>query len=149
MTRTIIAIASALLAAMSLFASAAEACISCEYVPSVVNSPSKSHSEERSTPRREKRSTPRRENCPREVRESRQNKKSRVTETAKSEKADKVQKTQKAEVEKVTPAASTAQVENSSVALVTTAHESYRPRAKRPATAAWSIRRSPRNASRW
>ena len=124
MTRTIIAIASALLAAMSLFASAAEACISCEYVPSVVNSSSKSHSEERSTPRRENRT--------REVRESRENKKSRVTETAKSEKADKVQKTQKAEVEKVTPAASTAQVENSSVALVTTAHESVPAKSETP-----------------
>jgi uncharacterized caspase-like protein len=131
LTRTIIAIASALLAAMSLFTSAAEACISCEYVPSVVNSPSESHSEERSTPRREKRSTPRRENRTREVREPRENKKSRVTETAKSEKADKVQKTQKAEVEKA-PAASTAQVENSSVALVTTAHESVPAKSETP-----------------
>lgn len=42
MTRTILAIATAGLAAMALFTSAAEACISCEYVPPVVNSPSKS-----------------------------------------------------------------------------------------------------------
>ena len=132
LTRTIIAVASALLAAMSLFASAAEACISCSYVPSVVHSPAKSHSEERSTPRREKRNTPRREKRTREVREPRENKRSRVTETAKSEKADKVQKTQKAEVEKVTPAASAAQVENSSVALVTTAHESVPAKRESP-----------------
>lgn len=36
MTRTFLAIAAASAAAMSLFASAAEACISCEYVPEVV-----------------------------------------------------------------------------------------------------------------
>ena len=36
MTRKIFAIATALLAAPALFASAAEACISCEYVPEVV-----------------------------------------------------------------------------------------------------------------
>jgi hypothetical protein len=35
-TRTILAIAAALLAAPTLFASAAEACIACEYVPEVV-----------------------------------------------------------------------------------------------------------------
>lgn len=36
MTRKIVAIATALLAAPALFASAAEACISCEYTPEVV-----------------------------------------------------------------------------------------------------------------
>jgi len=42
-TRTILAIATALLAAPTLLASAAEACISCEYVPEVVRSSSTSH----------------------------------------------------------------------------------------------------------
>ena len=36
MTRTFLAVAAASAAAMCLFASAAEACISCEYVPEVV-----------------------------------------------------------------------------------------------------------------
>lgn len=40
MNRTLIAVATALLAATGLFASAAEACISCEYVPPVAHSPS-------------------------------------------------------------------------------------------------------------
>jgi hypothetical protein len=40
MTRNYIAIATALIAAPALFASAAEACISCEYVPEVVRSSS-------------------------------------------------------------------------------------------------------------
>ncbi len=44
MTRTIPAIAAALFAAATLFASAAQACISCEYVPPVVNTPVYSHS---------------------------------------------------------------------------------------------------------
>jgi hypothetical protein len=39
MTRTILAGAAALLAAATLFASAAEACISCSYVPPVVHTP--------------------------------------------------------------------------------------------------------------
>lgn len=43
MTRSILAIATALLAAPTLLASAAEACISCEYVPEVVRSSSTSH----------------------------------------------------------------------------------------------------------
>ncbi len=40
MTRTFLATAAALIAAGTLFASAAEACISCEYVPEVVRSSS-------------------------------------------------------------------------------------------------------------
>ncbi len=39
MTRTILAIATALLSASTLFASAAQACISCSYTPEVVNTP--------------------------------------------------------------------------------------------------------------
>jgi len=39
MTRTILASAAALLAAATLFASAAQACISCSYVPPVVHTP--------------------------------------------------------------------------------------------------------------
>ena len=39
MNRTILAIATALLSASTLFASAAQACISCEYTPEVVNTP--------------------------------------------------------------------------------------------------------------
>jgi hypothetical protein len=42
MTRTILPLATAALAAMAFFAPAAEACISCEYVPPVANSASKS-----------------------------------------------------------------------------------------------------------
>ncbi|SDO07291.1 hypothetical protein SAMN04488061_0184 [Filomicrobium insigne] len=40
MTRTILAIATSLLGISMLFASAAQACISCSYVPEVVNTPS-------------------------------------------------------------------------------------------------------------
>ena len=43
MTRTILATATALLGAMTLLTPAAEACISCEYVPSVAHSPSPSY----------------------------------------------------------------------------------------------------------
>ena len=43
MTRTILASATALLAATTLFGSAAEACISCEYVPEVVRGSSTSN----------------------------------------------------------------------------------------------------------
>jgi hypothetical protein len=43
MTRTILATAAALLGAMTLLTPAAEACISCEYVPSVAHSPSPSY----------------------------------------------------------------------------------------------------------
>jgi hypothetical protein len=43
MTRNLLAIATALLAAPALFASAAEACISCEYVPEVARSPAPSY----------------------------------------------------------------------------------------------------------
>jgi len=43
MTRTLLAIAMALFAATTLFAPGAEACISCEYVPPVVNTPVKSY----------------------------------------------------------------------------------------------------------
>jgi hypothetical protein len=39
MNRTILAIATALLSASTLLASAAQACISCEYTPEVVNTP--------------------------------------------------------------------------------------------------------------
>ena len=39
MTRMFLAIATALFAATSLFATTAEACISCEYTPEVVNTP--------------------------------------------------------------------------------------------------------------
>jgi hypothetical protein len=120
LTRTLIAIASALLAALPFFASRAEACISCEYVPSVVHSaPAKSYGSERSAPRYEKRT--------REVvRERREKKKSRVTETKrpdKVEKADKPEKTEKAtkvtSTEKATPAVAAAEGENSSFALST------------------------------
>jgi hypothetical protein len=40
-TRTILTLAVALFGASTLFGSAAEACISCEYVPEVVNTPTK------------------------------------------------------------------------------------------------------------
>lgn len=43
MTRSILAIVSALFAATAFFASAAQACISCSYVPPVVNTPVYSH----------------------------------------------------------------------------------------------------------
>ena len=121
MTRTFPAIASALLAAMPFFASRAEACISCEYVPSVVHSvPAKSYSSERSAPRYEKRT--------REVvRERSEKRKSRVTETQRSEKVqkadnkpEKVEKTPKViSTAKATPAVADAEVENSSFAQAT------------------------------
>jgi hypothetical protein len=43
MTRSIIAIAAALFAAIATFGTAAQACISCEYTPPVVNTPVYSH----------------------------------------------------------------------------------------------------------
>jgi len=43
MTRTILTIAATLLAAVTVFASAAEACISCEHVPVVVRGSTTSH----------------------------------------------------------------------------------------------------------
>jgi len=43
MNRTILAIATALLSASTLFASAAQACISCEYVPEVTRTHERSH----------------------------------------------------------------------------------------------------------
>jgi hypothetical protein len=128
MTRTILGITTGLFAAAAFFVPAAEACISCEYVPSVVHSvPSNSYSHERSAPRRA-----------REVfRESRQKKKSRVIESTRTEKPAKVEKAQKADkpekvekvqkaerVEKARPAPVNAQVENSSFALATAAHDS-------------------------
>ena len=47
MAKTILAFAIAFFGAMTVFASAAEACISCDYVPEVVNSPSKSYGAKR------------------------------------------------------------------------------------------------------
>ena len=117
MTRIFVAIASALLAATAFFAPRAEACISCEYVPSVVHSvPANS---ERSAPRTEKRT--------REVvRERSERKKSRVTETQRPEKVQKADKPEKAEkapkvvnTAKATPAVADAEVENSSFAQAT------------------------------
>jgi hypothetical protein len=118
LTRTLFAIASALLAALPLFASRAEACISCEYVPSVVHSvPAGS---ERSAPRYEKRT--------REVIHRRsERKKSRVTETPRPEKVQKADKPEKApkvvSTAKATPAVADADVENSSFAQSTTVGE--------------------------
>lgn len=51
MTRTIFAIAMALFTATTFFASAANACISCEYVPPVVNTPVYSHGDTYRKPR--------------------------------------------------------------------------------------------------
>jgi 7-keto-8-aminopelargonate synthetase-like enzyme len=48
MAKTLLALAAALLAAMTVFTSAAEACLSCEYVPEVLNSPSKSYNPSKS-----------------------------------------------------------------------------------------------------
>jgi hypothetical protein len=47
MTRTLLAIAAALFAATTFLAPAAEACISCEYTPEVVNTPVYSHGAKR------------------------------------------------------------------------------------------------------
>lgn len=122
MTPTHVAIASAVLAATAFFAPRAEACISCEYVPSVVHSvPAGS---ERSAPRVEKRT--------REVvRERSERKKSRVTETKRPEKVqkaeskpEKVEKAPKAvSTAKATPPVADAEVENSSLALATNTAE--------------------------
>ena len=110
LTRTALAIAAALLAALPFFGSAAEACISCEYVPPpAVAAQQKSPSVERSAPRRERRKH--------EASEPREKKKSRVTETAKPEKVRKGEQADK--VEKAETATPSAEVENSSFALVT------------------------------
>ena len=116
MTRTLFAIASALLAATPFFASRAEACISCDYVPSVVHS----------VPANQERSAPRYEKRTREVvRERSEKKKSRVTETPRPEKVQKADKPEKVEKKvvntaKATPAvAADAEVENSSFAQAT------------------------------
>ena len=47
MAKILLAFAIAFFGAMTVFASAAEACVSCEYVPNVVNSPSKSYGAKR------------------------------------------------------------------------------------------------------
>jgi hypothetical protein len=47
MNRTILAIATALLSATTLFASSAQACISCNYVPEVVNTPHPAHAKKK------------------------------------------------------------------------------------------------------
>ena len=47
MAKIILAFAIAFFGAMTVFTSAAEACISCDYVPNVVNSPSKSYGAKR------------------------------------------------------------------------------------------------------
>ena len=58
MAKTLLAITIAFFGAMTVFAPAAEACISCEYVPEVLNStsksnnPSKSYKSKRSTKKR-------------------------------------------------------------------------------------------------
>ncbi len=52
MTRTILAIATAFLAVMTVFASAAEACISCEHVPVVVRGSQTSNTATRYTKKR-------------------------------------------------------------------------------------------------
>lgn len=52
MTRTIIAIGTALLTATTFFASAAEACISCNYVPEVVHTPVKGSAAKRAPKQR-------------------------------------------------------------------------------------------------
>ena len=52
MTRTILAIATAFLAVLTIFASAAEACISCEHVPVVARSSSTSYTATRYTKKR-------------------------------------------------------------------------------------------------
>ena len=115
MTRTVFAIASALLAATPFFASRAEACISCDYVPSVVHS----------VPANQERSAPRYEKRTREVvRERSERKKSRVTETPRPEKVQKADKPEKVEKKvvntaKATPAVADAEVENSSFAQAT------------------------------
>jgi hypothetical protein len=120
--RIALAIAAALLAALPFFGSAAEACISCEYVPPpAVAAQQKSPSVERSAPRRERR---------REATEPRA-RKSRVTETAKPEKVRKVEQAPKREkadtVEKAVTATPNAEVENSSFALVTGAQPPNTP----------------------
>jgi hypothetical protein len=60
MCRTILAIVTALLAVTTVFASAAEACISCEHVPVVARSSSTSHGAKRHKNRRVYRSTTKR-----------------------------------------------------------------------------------------
>lgn len=47
MTRTVLSIATSLFTAAMLFAPAAQACISCEYVPEVLHAGSKSHAAKR------------------------------------------------------------------------------------------------------
>jgi hypothetical protein len=47
MNRTSLAIATALLSATTLFASSAQACISCNYVPEVVNTPHPAHAKKK------------------------------------------------------------------------------------------------------
>lgn len=125
LTRTALAIAAALLAALPFFGSAAEACISCEYVPPpAIAAQQKSPSVERSAPRRERR---------REASEPRTTK-SRVTETAKPEKVRKVEQAPKGEqAEKVEKAETpSAEVENSSFALVTGAQPAVAAKTQPP-----------------
>jgi hypothetical protein len=127
LTRTALAIAAALLAASPFFGSAAEACISCEYVPPPALA-AQQKSPSASAPRRERRN--------RWATESRAKKKSRVTETAKPEKVRKVEQAPKREqadkVEKAETATPSAEVENSSFALVTGAQPTVAAKMQTP-----------------
>lgn len=110
MIRTILAIATAPLAAMTLFASAAEACISCEYVPEVARSSSTSHESKTYARSRAYKAA--------EERRARTSKKRYVKTDDGSSKAGKAEKTEKAtkKVETAKAAPVEAQTEHSSMA---------------------------------
>lgn len=110
MTRTILAIATAPLAAMTLFASAAEACISCEYVPEVVRNSSTSHESTTHARSRAYKAV--------EERRARTSKKRYVKTDGGAEKAAKAEKAEKAtkKVETAKAAPVEAQTEHSSMA---------------------------------
>ena len=87
MTRTIFVSAAALLAATTLFPPAAESCISCAYVPSVVNSPVESY---KAKPNRSYEAKPSRRERSRTVTEERKSRPAKKR-TVESETVDKVE----------------------------------------------------------
>jgi hypothetical protein len=84
MAKIILAFAIAFFGAMTVFASAAEACVSCEYVPNVVNSPSKSYGAKRYKKKRVNRAAKKRKARPAKKRAVKRKTITKKVETAKT-----------------------------------------------------------------
>jgi phage repressor protein C with HTH and peptisase S24 domain len=111
MTRTLLALAVSAFAAMTVFASTAQACISCEYVPPVVNTPVHSFHGKTYKKKRHYRATKSHKRKSLEAHKARKAKKH----IAKSKPAAAPKKVEKAETTKKVPVNLKAANENSSI----------------------------------